>query len=49
MSPAKTVPGKMVPGKMVPGEVIPGEVIPADGDITLNEGAETINLSLIHI
>ena len=46
MSPAKTVSGKMVPGKMVPGEVIPGEVIPADGDITLNEGAETISLAV---
>ena len=36
MSPAKTDPGKMVPG----------EVIPADGDITLNEGAETISLAV---
>lgn len=26
--------------------MIPGEIIPADGDITLNEGAETITLTV---
>ena len=39
-------PGKTVPSKMIPGEVVPGEVIPADGEITLNGGAETISLAV---
>ena len=39
-------PGKTPPSKMIPGEVVPGEVIPADGEITLNEGAKTINLAV---
>ena len=39
-------PGKTVPSKMIPGEVVPGQVIPADGEITLNEGAKTINLAV---
>ena len=41
MSPGKTVPRKTIPSKM-----IPGEVIPADGEITLNGGAETISLAV---
>ena len=36
----------MNPGKTVPSKMVPGEVIPADGDITLNEGAETISLAV---
>lgn len=39
-------PGKTVPGKMIPTKIIPGEVIPADGEITLNEGAETVSLTV---
>ena len=39
-------PGKTVPSKMIPGEVVPGQVIPADGEITLNGGAETISLAV---
>lgn len=39
-------PGKTVQGKMIPGKIIPGEVIPADGEITLNEGAETVSLTV---
>ena len=31
---------------MIPSKVVPGEVIPADGEITLNEGAKTINLAV---
>ena len=26
--------------------MIPGEILPADGDITLNDGAETINVTV---
>ena len=36
----------MSPGKTVPSKMIPGEVIPADGEITLNERAETISIAV---